>query len=108
MDFTMNYSPAQAHLPEAERNIQTLKEPIRVGFFRLPYKAIPLIMINFLVLELAYRLNLFPAKGGVLSYCRCLSGSNPFTECPCSYTNLIVSFANIGWLAWFATLLGRH
>ena len=68
LDVTMNYPPAQAHVPEAERNIKTLKERICIGFFRLPYKAIPSIMINRLVLESAFRLNLFPAKGGVSSY----------------------------------------
>ena len=49
LDVTMNYPPAQAHVPEAERNIRTLKERICVGFFRLPYKAIPLIIDHVLV-----------------------------------------------------------
>ena len=30
LDVTMNYHPAQAHVPEAERNIRTLKERIRI------------------------------------------------------------------------------
>ena len=58
LHVTMNYLPAQAHVPEAEQNIRTLKERIRVGFFRLPYKAIPSIMIDRLVLESAYRLKI--------------------------------------------------
>ena len=37
LDVTMNYPPAEAHVPEAERNIRTFKERIRVGFLRLPY-----------------------------------------------------------------------
>ena len=35
LSVTMNYAPAQAHVPEAERNNRTLKERIRVGYFRL-------------------------------------------------------------------------
>ena len=68
LDVTMNYPPAEAHVPEAERNIRTLKQRIRVGVFWLPYKAIPSIMIDQLVLESAYRLDLFPAKGSVSLY----------------------------------------
>ena len=68
LDIDMDYVPAQAHVPEAERNNRTIKERIRVAFYRLPYHRIPHIMMDCLVLESVYRLNLFPAKGGVSPY----------------------------------------
>ena len=37
----MNYPPAQAHVSETEQNIQTVKEHCCIGFFQLPFKAIP-------------------------------------------------------------------
>ena len=68
MDVHMNYASAQEHVPEAKRNNRVLKECIRTTFHRLPYKAIPKIMIQFLVAESAPKLNLFPAKHGISSY----------------------------------------
>ena len=68
LDVEMNFTNAQDHVPEAERNNRTLKERIRAAFHRLPYKAIPKIMIRYLAMEQANKLNLFPVKGGVSSY----------------------------------------
>ena len=45
LDVVMNYTNASDHVPEAERNNCTIKERIRATFQRLPYKAIPRIMI---------------------------------------------------------------
>ena len=45
LDVVMNYTYASNHMPEAERNNCTIKERIRATFQRLPYKAIPRIMI---------------------------------------------------------------
>ena len=45
LDVVMNYTNASDHVPEAERNNRTIKERIRATFQRLPYKAIPRIMI---------------------------------------------------------------
>ena len=68
LDVEMNFTNAQDHVPEAERNNRTLKERIRAAFHRLPYKAIPKIMIRYLAMEQANKLNLFPVKGGVSTY----------------------------------------
>ena len=45
LDVVMNYTNASNHVPEAERNNRTIKERIRATFQRLPFKAIPRIMI---------------------------------------------------------------
>ena len=45
LDVVMNYTNASDYMPEAERNNRTIKERIRATFQRLPYKAIPHIMI---------------------------------------------------------------
>jgi hypothetical protein len=64
----MNFTNAQDHVPEAEWNNQTIKERIRAAYHRLPYKAIPRIMINYLAMIQAKKLNVFPVKGGVSKY----------------------------------------
>ena len=68
LNVTMNYTNAGDHVPEAERNNRTLKEGIRTMYHRLPYKAIPRVMIRKLAMETARHLNIFPAKGGISSY----------------------------------------
>jgi hypothetical protein len=68
LDVTMNFTNAQDHVPEAERNNRTIKERIRASYHRLPYKAIPRIMIRTMAMNQANQLNLFPAKGGVSPY----------------------------------------
>ena len=68
LNVDMNFTNAQDHVPEAERNNRTIKERIRAAYHRLPYKAIPWIMSRYLAMNQANQLNLFPVKGGVLSY----------------------------------------
>ena len=68
MNIEMNYTNAQDHVPEAERNIRTIKERVRTAFHHLPYKRIPKIMIQYFVIETTRKLNLFPVKRGVLPY----------------------------------------
>jgi hypothetical protein len=68
LDVDMNFTNAQDHVPEAERNNRTKKERIRAAYHRLPYKAIPRIMIRYLAMIQANQLNLFPVKGGVSKY----------------------------------------
>jgi hypothetical protein len=62
LDVNMN---AQDHVPEAERNNQTIKERIRAAYHCLPYKALPRIMIRYLAMYQVNQLNLFPVKEGV-------------------------------------------
>ena len=68
LDVNMNYTNAGDHVPEAERNNRTIKERFRVEFNRLPYKALPLLLIKHLAMHVTRCLNYFPAKGGVSKY----------------------------------------
>jgi hypothetical protein len=68
LNIEMNFTNTQDHVPEAERNNRTIKECIRAGYHRLPYKAIPRIMIQYLAMYQTNRLNMFPVKGGVSTY----------------------------------------
>ena len=68
LDIILNYTNAGDHVPEAERNNRTIKERFRTAFHRLPFKAMPRIMIRFLAMECTNKLNLFPVKGGISDY----------------------------------------
>jgi hypothetical protein len=68
LDVNMNFTNAQDHVPEAQRNNQTIKERIRAAYHRLPYKALPRIMIRNLAMYQVNQLSLFPVKGGVSAY----------------------------------------
>jgi hypothetical protein len=68
LDVDMNFTNAQDHVPESERNNSTIKEKIQAAYHRLPYNAIPPIMINYLAMIQANKLNLSPVKGGVSKY----------------------------------------
>ncbi len=68
LDVDMNFTNAQDHVPEVGQNNQTIKERIQTAYHRLPYKAIPRIMINYLAMIQANQLNIFPVKGGVSNY----------------------------------------
>ena len=68
LNITMNYANAQEHVPEAERNNRTIKERFRAQYHRMPFKAIPKVMIKALVMEVTKKLNFFPPKGGVSKY----------------------------------------
>ena len=68
LDVTMCYTAAQDHVPEAERNNCTIKERVRVGYHRLPYRKLPNAMVDALVFDSTRKLNFFPAKGGVSPY----------------------------------------
>ena len=46
LDIEMQHSPAQAHVPEAEWNIRTIKERVRAAYHHLPYKALPKIIMR--------------------------------------------------------------
>ena len=68
LDIVMNYTNAQDHVPEAERNNRTIKERVRAAFHRLPFKKIPKVMLRYLAMTQVNQLNLFPANGGVSKY----------------------------------------
>ena len=68
LDIEMNYTSADEHVPEAERNNRTIEERVRATYNALPYKALPKAMIKALVLEETKKLNYFPVKGGLSPY----------------------------------------
>jgi hypothetical protein len=68
LDVNMNFTNAQDHVSEAERNNRMIKERIRAAYHRLPYKAIPWTMICYLAMIQTNQLNLFTVKGGVSPY----------------------------------------
>ena len=66
MDVKMNFTNAQDHVAEAEQNNRTIKERIRAAFHRLPYKAIPRIMIRYLAMNQANSLHFSLRREGCL------------------------------------------
>ena len=68
LGVTMNYTGTDEHVPEAERNNQTIAECIRVAYHWLPYKTVPKVMLRYLAMICTKQLNIFPAKGGVMPY----------------------------------------
>ena len=65
MDIELNPTSKDEHVPAAERNIRVIKERVRTHFHRLPFKAIPKVMIEYLCMVSTAQLNYFPVKGGV-------------------------------------------
>jgi len=55
-------SAASKHVPYVECNLPTIKERIRCAYHQLPYNKLPKIMIKYMVMEAAHKLNFFPAK----------------------------------------------
>eukprot|EP00980_Cylindrotheca_fusiformis_P016549 scaffold4962_cov112-Cylindrotheca_fusiformis.AAC.3 len=68
LDVEMNYANPGDHVPEAERNNRTVKERVRVGYYRIPYKKIPRVMIRYLAMVSTRSINMFPAKGGISAH----------------------------------------
>ena len=68
MDMDMNYANPGDHVSQAERNNQVIKERIHGSFHRLPYRAIPKVMLHKLALREGSNLNHFPVKGGTSPY----------------------------------------
>ena len=68
----MRFAPAQAHVPQAERNHKFMKERIRGTCQILPFKALPRAMVKHMVVEVVKKLNCFPQSGGI-------SGCSPRT-----------------------------
>ncbi|KAG7361761.1 hypothetical protein IV203_036862 [Nitzschia inconspicua] len=63
-----NLATANEHVPQAERNIQTIKERVRATYHSLPFKAVPKLFIKEPMAETANKLNFFPPKNGVSEY----------------------------------------
>ena len=68
LDIELDIVAQGDHVPEAERNNRTIGERIRAGYHRLPYKAIPKVMLIALAKLSTRQLNFYPAKNGVSPY----------------------------------------
>ena len=65
LNIVINPSSTNEHVPDAERNIRTIKEGVRTAFSRLPFQKIPKLMIQKLVVSTTDKLNYFPTKKGI-------------------------------------------
>ena len=61
----INLALPDAHVPEAERNIRTVKNRIRVAYNRQVNKAIPHAITIGLVKSVVRSINMFPADNGI-------------------------------------------
>ena len=68
MDVSMEYAAPGEHQPEAERNNRLVGKRIRTAYHRLPYKAMPKLMLRYLAMVSTEQLNYFPVKGGVSAH----------------------------------------
>ena len=67
-DIKMNATSAREHVPEAERNIRVIKERVRAIYHGLPFQAMPKLLLQYLVSDVARKLNYFPNPGSVSPY----------------------------------------
>ena len=68
LGITLNCPPADEKVGSAERNNRTIGERIRATYHRLPYKAMPRVMLKYMAMVFVHKLNIFPVKGGVSPY----------------------------------------
>ncbi len=61
----LNLSSANEHVPEIDRKIWVIKEPVRAVVYSLPVNALPPVVLVNAVLFVTKQLNLFPVKGGI-------------------------------------------
>ena len=61
----MNYASATEHVPRAERNNRTIQERVRSNYHQLPFVHLPRILVKYMVIEAAKKLNFISTKNGV-------------------------------------------
>ena len=64
-DVNINVMAAQEHVSDVERCIRVIKERYRCLWHRLPYKAMPKVMIQEAAKHVVKWSNAFPPKGGI-------------------------------------------
>ena len=67
-DVDVNFSNPGEHVPDIERANRTLEERFRVQFYRLPFEALPRVMVRYLPLRITKNRSLSPKKGGISKY----------------------------------------
>ena len=65
MGIQLNTVSNDKHVPEIERQIQTLKERTRAIYCTLPFQKVPRHLIIEMIYAANYWLNMFPRKGGI-------------------------------------------
>ena len=68
VDIELQLCAAQEHVPEIERSIRVIKERFRSMYHRLPYAALPRVMIKIGAMEVARWLNTFPPRNGISEF----------------------------------------
>ena len=63
--INVNLASAGEHVPWTERNNRVIKERVRAAYHQLPVPRLPKLLITYLVMNLARKLNFFPAKHGL-------------------------------------------
>ena len=66
LEIDLNCAAADMHVPEVEREIRTIKERGRCVYATLPFKKIPAMMVDALVVHAVKWLNSFPATDSVI------------------------------------------
>ena len=67
-DVDVNFANPGEHVPEIKRGNRTLEEQFRVQYYRLPFDALPIVMVRYLPLRITKNRSLFPKKGGISRY----------------------------------------
>ena len=68
LDIELECCSAQEHVPEIERSIRVIKERFRTLYHRLPFNAIPKVMVKVAAMECVKWLNSFPPRTGVSDF----------------------------------------
>ena len=63
--IALNIVPADSHVGEVERSIRTIKERLRSCAHGLPFKRLPRVLINHMVIDAVRCLNQFPWANGI-------------------------------------------
>ena len=61
----ISYANPQDHIPPAQRNNRVIQERIQAMYHYMPYEHLPRILVKYLVMEAARKMNYFPARYGI-------------------------------------------
>ena len=67
-DATVVPVPPTSHQPDIEWSNCVIQERVRATYHRLTYKTLPCVMVAYLVMESAKKLNYFPPVNGISKY----------------------------------------
>ena len=67
MPSTQHTQAAGEHKPTSEQNIRTLKDRTRSMVHLVPYRKMPMLIIDSIGIQVQYLLNYLPSKTGILT-----------------------------------------